>query len=280
MTDDSGDDEPATKCKMIVREIKISTTSSGTDSSIQDSQPQRTNSGVKYRGVRQRKWGKWAAEIRNPLLSKRVWLGTFDTAEEASRAYEKKKLEFENMAGTSKVSHNKKKNRSPSFTSNKEIEKRAISEESVCVVPHTSPSSVLEVESSSNTKILVNDVIKMETFEHSVLEVDSSSNNKTLINDDIKMETFEHLKEEPLDPLPVDDSMTLSEIGKDLDLDLEFGSLFTRNIDSFNEFADVDDFGFCGLDDKQVIDLPEWDEEEIAWMNTLVGNPTSFTASN
>ena len=48
----------------------------------------------KFHGVRQWHWGSWVAEIRDPVKQKQVWLGTYDTTEEAAMPYDHAAIRF------------------------------------------------------------------------------------------------------------------------------------------------------------------------------------------
>ncbi|PHU01912.1 Ethylene-responsive transcription factor [Capsicum chinense] len=58
--------------------------------------------------VRKRKSGKFVTEIRDPFSKKKIWLGTFNTAEEASEVYQSKKLEFQEKLNKAKNANKKK----------------------------------------------------------------------------------------------------------------------------------------------------------------------------
>ncbi|KAM7487626.1 hypothetical protein LguiB_025110 [Lonicera macranthoides] len=248
---DSSDDERCSKNRRMIREIKLvigdkpqsvkapeQSSSSCQQSSNGEKNskkvltveiPNRRRSTTNLRGVRQRKWGKWAAEIRDPFQRKRIWLGTYNTPEEASMAYDAKRLEFEAMEKS---------------CNNSSSQPHSVTEDSESVFSHTSPFSVLELESSSLSPV----------------------NGKRTEN--INGNTVAVSKE--------DEQLSLAQIGEKLELDLELDSLFMDDfVKPLDDFGDLDDLKICcGYANEGASDLPDWDfgefgSEEIAWLNQL-----------
>lgn len=73
--------------KSVVRKESFSSSSSS-PYSPESGKVVNSNSNNKYKGVRKRKWGKYVSEIRLPNSRERIWLGSYDSAEKAARAFD------------------------------------------------------------------------------------------------------------------------------------------------------------------------------------------------
>ncbi|CAO2174475.1 unnamed protein product [Urochloa humidicola] len=190
-----------------------------------------------YRGVRLRKWGKWAAEIRNPFTGKRQWLGTFDTAGAASAAY---------LSASRSFADEKRRRRgqpvpasSPATSASATPTASSSSSTSAAPFAHPSPSSILEATKPAS---------KPESPEPVATPVLPSTESAQLPDDpEFYQDLLRGLQLPDIDPMDFRaglDALDVSDAPFCLDDDqddLLFGDLADEDLDEFGLLDDIND---------------------------------------